>query len=362
VKENALDQLVTGRDLKGHLYGFHMPDHGLFVTGLIRDLVCKADIEFVRVLNDFGVCSVGVIIKALEDIQHRMMSINPDTGEKGDLNNKPVVINLSLVLTPSEEDLRRVWFGVDPSHKMGEMANKKHDSNLLRFHLHKVIQILAASGAVIVASAGNDSNWPDMPGRMGPRYPAAFQEVIAVGAVDKDRNAARYSNYPQSPGHHNGIATYGGAIPTPDEIEMDCIDAMRGVYSDIRFPTYLADRTPPLDYDPQDPNAWAYWSGTSFATPIISAVVARVLQLKAGQWPSYAWVPEVHRALLTPLGQQELLTGNSPLPTQKFFGVPLLMAYQCIEEEIVAEPYEPDHEAVYELLLDDPSGTSKVES
>jgi subtilisin family serine protease len=266
-----------------------------------------------------------------------MMSINPDTGKKGDLYNKPVVINLSLVLTPSEEDLLRVWFGVDPTHTMEGMAETKYDSELLRLHLHKVIQSLTANGAVMVASAGNDSNWLDMPGRMGPRYPAAFGEVIAVGAVDKDRNAARYSNYPQSQGHHNGIATYGGAIPTPDDIERDSIDAMRGVYSDRLFPAPVAENPPKQDYDPRDPNAWAYWSGTSFATPIVSAVSARVLQLIAGKWPSSSWVPGVHRAMLTPEGQRELLTGNIPLPTQNFFDVPLLMAYQCMEEEIVEE-------------------------
>jgi Subtilase family len=334
LKENALDQIVTGRDLDGHLYGFHMPDHGLFVTGIIRDLACEADIEFVRVLNDFGVGSVAVLIQALEDIQHRMLSINPNTGQEGDLYNKPVVINLSLVVTPSEEDLLRVWFGVDPSGKMMENIQTKYNSSLLRLNLHEVIQSLAATGAVIAASAGNDSNWPDMPGRIGPRNPAAFPEVISVGAVDKDGGAAKYSDFPGQ----NGIATYGGAIPTPDGIKRDSVDAMRGVYSNKLYPTPEAKNTPPLDYDPHNPNAWAYWSGTSFATPIISAVAARVLQLKSGVWPPNARVDGVHRAMLTPEGQQELLTGNNPLPLQKeLHNVPLLMAYQCAEEEIVQE-------------------------
>ncbi len=332
VQENALDQLVTGRDINGHLYGFQMPDHGLFVTGIIRDLASEANIEYVRVLNDFGVCSVAVIIEALEDIQNRMMPIDPTTGKEGDLHNKPVVINLSLVVTPSEEDLLRVWFGVDPAHMMKEGEPMKYDTKLLRSPLHKVIQRLTASGAVIVASAGNDSNTPDMPGRIGPRYPAAFPEVIAVGAVDKHGKAARYSDYPQLPPHHNGITTYGGSIPTPEDIEMDSVDAMRGVYSDTSYPAPVAENPPLPDYDPHNANAWAYWSGTSFATPIISAVAARVLQLKSGEWLPQERVPRVHRAILTPEGQQELLTGSNSLPIQPEFGVPLLMAYQCEEK------------------------------
>jgi polyhydroxyalkanoate synthesis regulator phasin len=346
VKENADDQIVTGRDINGHLYGFHMPDHGLFVTGIIRDLACEADIEYVRVLNDFGVCSVAVLVKALEDIQARMLPTDPKTGTEGDLKNKPVVINLSLVVTPSEEDLLQAWFGVDPSHKMGENAQTKYDAKLLRSHLHKVIQSLAANGAVIVGSAGNDSNTPDMPGRIGPRYPAAFQEVIAVGAVDENGKAARYSDYPQLPPDHNGIATYGGSVPTLEDIGTDTnIDAMHGVFSDKLYPALVATNPPKPDHDPHNPTGWAYWSGTSFATPIISAVAARVLQLKSSAWPAHMRVQEVHRAILTPKGQQELLTGDQPLPTQPEFGVSLLMAYQCSEEEAVAEAHE--HEVAH---------------
>jgi hypothetical protein len=351
LKENALDQIVTGRDIKGHLYGFHMPDHGLFVTGIIRDLACDADIEYVRVLNDFGTCSVSVVIKALEDIQNRMLPIDPNTGKQGNLYNKPVVINLSLVVTPSEEDLLRVWFGVEASPSMQGMqknAQTKYDTQQLRSHLHKVIQSLTASGAVIVASAGNDSNSPDMPGRIGPRFPAAFQEVIAVGAVDGNGKAARYSNFPQLSPDHNGIATYGGSIPTLEAIKTDTgIDAMRGVFSDKLYPAPLAENPPKPDYDPHNPNAWAYWSGTSFATPIISAVAARVLQLKASKWPSHVRVRRVHKAMLTPKGQQKLLTGKNPLPKQAEFGVGLLMAYQCEAKKTVAETPEHEHDLVH---------------
>src|SRR5437660_11595931 len=53
--------------------------------------------------------------------------------------------------------------------------------------------------------------------RMQPRYPAAFPEVISVGAVDGNGNAALYSNDPVGAGsmQHNGVATWGGGIPAP---------------------------------------------------------------------------------------------------------------------------------------------------
>src|SRR5260370_28674972 len=51
--------------------------------------------------------------------------------------------------------------------------------------------------------------------RVGPRYPAAFPEVISVGAVDGQGNATLYRDYPAAPPNHNGIATYGGGPSTP---------------------------------------------------------------------------------------------------------------------------------------------------
>src|SRR5260370_12619077 len=54
-----------------------------------------------------------------------------------------------------------------------------------------------------------------MPYRPEARYPAGFQEVISVGAVDQYDNITSYSDYPALPPHHNGIVTYGGGLATP---------------------------------------------------------------------------------------------------------------------------------------------------
>ncbi len=126
--------------------------------------------------------------------------------------------------------------------------------------------------------------------RFGPRYPAALADgltaMIPVGAVNRNGDAASYSNYP---GPH-GIATYGGDIPKPDPWvpsamdhivahvdTTDPIDALCGVYTAAKYPA-LSMNDPKREYAAPDSRAWAYWSGTSFATPIISALAARVLQ------------------------------------------------------------------------------------
>jgi hypothetical protein len=325
----ATDQQVTGRDLHGKKHAFYMEDHGLFVTGIIRDLAPDATIEYVRVLNDFGVGDCCTFIHTLEWIHGRMSEVDPATGKQGDLYQQPVVINMSLVSTPADVELVRFWFqdsngGYNPTDHL-QAAN---DMRLLRAPLQRVIQELALNGAVMVGAAGNDSFTPYIPTRIGPRYPAAFPEVISVGAVDRDGQMASYSNYPQVAPQHNGIATYGGTIPRLSDIQKDDVDAVIGVYSSATYPALEANNPVLPDQPAPNENGWAYWSGTSFATPIISAVAARVLEnLKPQNLPARHVASEVQWALTTPAGQKEVL--GVVLGTQTDFAVSLLKAEQC---------------------------------
>jgi subtilisin family serine protease len=286
------DTAVTGKDIYGRLTGFPMPDHGLFIAGLVRDLAREASIECIRVLNDFGVGDAHTLYQALTAIEERLRT--------GDLQGKPVVINLSLVIGPPECD-------TDPQMDLPDLLKG----------LLKLLQSMASLGAVFVASVGNDSDPRDFcmnPAeiRFNARYPAAFGNdqpglVIPVGAVNQDGNPAAYSNYPGP----NGIATYGGDLPKPDPWlpsaashaitkvdRTEPIDALRGIYTEVAYPAlsrndrYLAQKQPELSsrwqghqhYTITSNGAWTYWSGTSFAAPIITALAARVLQSKSGQF------------------------------------------------------------------------------
>ena len=289
---------TTGKDIYGRLVGFPMPDHGLAIAGIVRDLAPDANIECIRVLNDYGVGDINSLGNALNSIYNRMSQVNPDTGQQGDLYQKPVVINLSLVVLPPENDVRVT----------SDILQSTRD--LLYSHM----QNLADLGAVFVASAGNDTDPRDpkmnpTEMRFGSRYPAAFADddiytltsMIPVGAVNRQGKAASYSNYP---GLH-GIGTYGGELPKPEpwlpsamshinaHVHTTNIDALCGVYTNSAYPALSGnDHYPPLSpevvpqgttyphYMPSNSSTWAYWSGTSFATPIISALAARILQGK----------------------------------------------------------------------------------
>ena len=211
--------------------------------------------------------------------------------------------------------------------------------------------------------------------RRGPRYPAAFPEVISVGAVNKCGKAALYSNYPALVPQHNAIATYGGDRPEPVAIipkvqptpagtfgpdphlmtAATDVDGVVAAYSAINYP-WLSEYDSNDHYDAPDDHAWAYWSGTSFATPIVTAVAARVIQLfkSTGVLPRL-WSTEVQHAITTAAGQQEYLTGNQPFSLQKEFtqgsgvGVSLLRAYQCAEPDDCQDNGEEENNIVQEI-------------
>lgn len=288
---------MTGKDIYGRLVGFEMPDHGLFIAGIVRDLAPGATIECMRVLSDCCVGNLATLTKALELIHNRMSRQNPDANfTQGDLYQKPVVINMSLVVPLDDKEAKHLGF-------------KPKLTKLLRKHLLDPMNRLSELGAVFTASAGNEGDLRVGSRAMNPKrirpfalYPSAFAynvspdpvpRVIPVGAVRGDETPASYSCYPGI----KGIATYGGEVPganppkppkkpptpTPDcRTHAEDIDALVGIYSSSTFPSLSIDDCNPTYPAPYPPNGWAYWVGTSFATPIISAVLARIIELNGG--------------------------------------------------------------------------------
>jgi subtilisin family serine protease len=262
----------VGKDVYGRHYAILMPDHGLFIAGIIRDLAPKARIECIRVLNDLCVGDAQLITNALSNIYQRKIGAVSDA-----LDGKPVVINMSLVI-PTDDELQSK--GVDLH---GGAFNDIRAA--LFFH----IKALTDLGVVIAASAGNEGDLREVPGSSRPDslYPAKFcyepyndDGIIPVGAVNSTGNAATYSCYPGL----RGVATYGGEVPAvlPEDPpsanpSVDTSDMPRGIYSSVEYPPRSAD-PPEQYYAAPDDHAWAYWVGTSFATPIVSALAARILQ------------------------------------------------------------------------------------
>ncbi len=281
------EELSVAKDIYGRHTNFYMQDHGLFIAGIVRSIASDASIECIRVLNDYCVGDTNVLLQALKYIHNRMSETNPETGKEGDLHGQPVVINMSLVLPTDDEA------------KQKGVKLKSGGKNILRTNLLAAIQSLVELGAVFAASAGNEGDNPMNPSGQIPDalYPAAFANdkvkgIISVGASNNTQKAAKYSCFPGP----LGITTYGGEIPraipskppkhppTPGcHTKPRAIDALIGIYSSETYPSLSIDDCEST-YPAPNKNGWAYWVGTSFATPIISAILACILEKSR---PSY---------------------------------------------------------------------------
>lgn len=338
---DGTEPVIVGKDVYGRHFPMLMPDHGLFIAGIVHDLAPDARIECIRVLNKYCVGDLNRLAQALIYIESRM-------SEGGNLNKRPVVINMSLVI-PTKEELLSV--GLDPD--LGGPDNNAYTC------IRQQLQSLVGLGAIIAASAGNEGDLRDNPSgtHPGTLYPAAFANppdsidgIIPVGAVNSEGKVTSYSCYPGP----RGIATYGGEVPSviPDKPDPDnppivtISDAVRGIYSSDDYPALSSD-PPALGYDAPNDHAWAYWIGTSFATPIISALAARILDWKS----KGGSVSNVHDTVIAAAG-----TGITkwekldPVTTGVMSGSatgPMIMAEQrCSLEDVDEEEEEIDVEIV----------------
>jgi hypothetical protein len=179
--------------------------HGTFVAGVAR---CVAPGTDIHVLNEFSVAGVTLessLMLALE----RAWCYNPD------------VISLSA-----------------GGNTRGDLAPLGLATLMERYRQRK--------GTLIVAAAGNN-------GVRRPFWPAAFTDVLAVGALDPSmRRRATWSGY----GSWVDVFAPG----------TDLVNAFAsGTY------TYTE---PPRAGDVREFAGMARWSGTSFATPLVAGLVA----------------------------------------------------------------------------------------
>ena len=134
--------------------------------------------------------------------------------------------------------------GVDIFH-LTIAANSRHDFPLIAFR-EWLKHLREHGGAVCVVAAGNDSS-------RRPTWPAAFSDVIAVGALGGDwRGRANFSNF-------------GSWV--------DVYAPGRDLVNAYATGTYTC-HVDPYTNEKREFYGMAKWSGTSFSTPIVTGLIA----------------------------------------------------------------------------------------
>jgi hypothetical protein len=256
---------------------YHMPDHGLFVSGLIHDLAPRTPLTLLPALDDTGAGDLSLLLAALREVLDRKQ---PDA---------PQIINLSLGFRPHPAHLAAAWHGFDlpdPTYRRAAvMFDQNHDQRWAAGHAHEVARrsdqlqaglselgrYLSLNNCLVVAAAGNDSE----PGhlRLDPRLPARFETVLGVAATTRDsKKPASYSNVGDERRIGDHVATFGGERGSGFEP----VDGVVGIYAGD-FPTQGSGRAAP-----ENATGWAHWSGTSFATALVTGIAANVWASKPG--------------------------------------------------------------------------------
>jgi subtilisin family serine protease len=199
--------------------------HGRFVASLIEQVAPDARIVQIGACSPMGFeredqVAAGII---------RALNHHP----------KPDIINLSWCA-----------YGQQPAGAAesvpgaaGRVLPKLHHEPIL---LRKAIEKAQSCGVVVVAAAGNSAS-------QDPTYPAAWPGVISVGGLDREGRRSEWSNY--------GDWVRAWAL---------------GV--DLRAEYVAGSELPANDPDGHPETwrrgDWAVWSGTSFATALVSGQLA----------------------------------------------------------------------------------------
>jgi hypothetical protein len=268
---------------------FAMADHGLFVAGLIYHLSPASEIHLIRVLDEFGVGDLHAIATALTQLPDHLL-----TG-----GDQRLVVNLSLgAEVPLAQRFLPRWFpGLARTQRLPEsnalQAYVSSFRDLIHSGLKEAITWLFEHGVLIVAAVGNDYYVAPV-GRKDPRYPAAYDCVLGVAALASNDSLADYTNAGDEPEPtvRNGVATFGGNTKLPGgpgsgpPLTDAPPNAVKGIFTAAELP---------LNGGPNE-SGWVEWAGTSFATPIISAIAANLwaASLASG---SRVGPPEIIRAI-----------------------------------------------------------------
>jgi subtilisin family serine protease len=272
-------------------------DHGVFAAYLVQAVAPQSKISLYQVLNEHGDGDLATLNRSLVDFMATTWSSGPG------------VINLSLGIKRYENP-DSTGQGIKWPGACGPWSPDFESIKTQEVVLHLAREL----GFVVVAAAGNSANGaaltptvvpPDMPARLG-----GVIGVAASNSVDGGKLAC-FSNWGEevilAPGGEGRGVGQGKCDPAPGDCDQQ---------------PDLCKTESLISLMPSSKTGYGYWTGTSFATPLVSGLAARCLGANGRKWIGMAVSEGVSNAISAAAVTTDLLPINGSVQILKRIDVP----------------------------------------
>ncbi len=275
--------------------GYDMSYHGPFVAHYLHTIAPAAEIHVYKILNKYGVGSYASLLEQWMNISAEITPLRP-TQETDPLKVR-YVMNCSFVVNmPSSEFLTNQLSKAVPEtpQSISTDLTMRKLAHWLRTAMDKsletIVNLLFDTQTMVILSASGNDGHDQLHGEAN--LLAQLELIYGVGALNSRGTIASYSNladHIHSDGSFEGFLIFGGDSVFDDGQPNHLMKANRGLASNehglmgpYRGSTFYegwdsstSSQTIIEDANPE-PTGWAYWAGTSFATAIMSGLVASV--------------------------------------------------------------------------------------